>query len=330
MSSIIPLGRIESVELREAWPDEARNFTPWLAEEENLELLGSVLGLQLELETVEKQVGPFAADILAKEIGSGRWVLIENQIEMTDHSHLGQILTYAAGLDVSTVIWIARSFREQHRAAIDYLNRITDEDHQFFGVQIELLKIGESAFAPSFTVVAKPNDWSKQGAVAKFAAEEALSPAQALCREFWGELIAAARDSYPALAARKPYRSSWQTAERIGSGPNFVIDSNACFTGSGQLRVEAYVRGPMAPAVFDALYLRKQEIESAFGDELSWEPLRGQDKRIAYYMPGPQKKDAKAAWPAQQAWLLQNWKRLADSLRPMVADIKADQFSAQD
>ena len=160
MSAVIPLGRIASVDLRQAWPDEARNFTPWLADEDNLSLLGSVLGLQLEVEAVEKQVGPFSADILAKEIGSGHWVLIENQIEMTDHAHLGQILTYAAGLDVSTIIWVAREFREQHRAAIDYLNRITDEDHRFFGVKVELLKIGESAFAPSFSVVAKPNNWS--------------------------------------------------------------------------------------------------------------------------------------------------------------------------
>ena len=91
MSAVITLGRIESIDLRTAWPDEAKNFTPWLAGEDNLSLLGSVLGLQLEVEAVEKQVGPFSADILAKEIGSGRWVLIENQIEITDHTHLGHV-----------------------------------------------------------------------------------------------------------------------------------------------------------------------------------------------------------------------------------------------
>ncbi len=295
MSSIIPLGRIESIDLREAWPDEAKNFTPWLADEENLALLGSVLGLQLELEAVEKQVGPFAADILAKEIGSGRWVLIENQIEMTDHSHLGQILTYAAGLDVSTVIWIARSFREQHRAAIDYLNRITDEDHQFFGVQVELLKIGESAFAPSFSIVAKPNNWSKQSAAAKFAADDALSPTQALYREFWTQLIAGASEDYPSLAGRKPYKGNWQSAERIGSGPNFYLDANAVFAGNNRLRVEIYISGLSAPMIFEVLHSRKDEIERNFGSALEWEQLQGHEKRIAYYMLGQQKKDERAA-----------------------------------
>jgi len=301
-----------------------------LADEENLAFLGGVLGLQLELEAVEKQVGPFSADILAKDCLSGRWVLIENQIEMTDHGHLGQILTYAAGLDVAVVVWIARSFREQHRAAIDYLNRITDEDHLFFGIQVELLKIGESAFAPSFSVLAKPNNWSKQSAAAKFAAEETLSPAQTLYREFWSGLIGAAKDAYPSLANRKPYKSSWQTAERIGSGQGFAIDANAAFTGSNQLRVEAYVSGPAAPAAFHALNARKLDIEKAFGAELEWEILQGTEKRIAFYMPGQQKKDLKAAWPDQHAWLLQHWKKLADSIRPTIGAIRADVSGTQE
>lgn len=330
MSAVIPLGRIESVDLRTAWPDEAKNFTPWLADEENLALLGSVLGLQLELEAVEKQVGPFSADILAKDCVSGRWVLIENQIEMTDHGHLGQILTYAAGLDVAVVVWIARSFREQHRAAIDYLNRITDEDHLFFGVQVELLKIGASAFAPSFSVVAKPNNWSKQSAAAKFASDDVLSPGQLLYREFWTGLIASAKEAYPSLANRKPYKGSWQTAERIGSGAGFSIDANAAFTGSNQLRVEAYVSGAAAPTAFQALHLRKAEIEAAFGGELAWELLQGHEKRIAFYMPGQQKKDAKAAWPSQHAWLLQHWKKLADSIRPHLDAARADVLAVQE
>lgn len=329
MSAVISLGRLESVDLRAAWPDEAKNFTPWLADEENLALLGSVLGLQLEIEAVEKQVGPFSADILAKECTGGRWVLIENQIEMTDHPHLGQILTYAAGLDASIIVWIARSFREQHRAALDYLNRITDEDHLFFGVQVELLKIGESAFAPNFSVVAKPNNWSKQSAAAKFAADDVLSPTQSLYREFWSGLIASAKESYPSLAGRKPYKGSWQTAERIGSGANFAVDANAAFTGNNQLRVEAYISGSSAPSVFEALLAKREEIETAFGDELSWEPLQGHEKRIAFYRPGLQKKDVKSSWPAQQSWLLENWKRLSDSLRPAIVAVKAE-LSAQE
>lgn len=330
MNSTIELGRIESVDLRMAWPDEAKNFTPWLAEEENLSSLGSILGLSLELEAVEKQVGPFSADILAKECNTGHWVLIENQIEITDHNHLGQILTYAAGLDVSVVIWIARSFREQHRAAIDYLNRITDEDHLFFGVQLELLKIGESAFAPSFSVVAKPNNWSKQSAVAKFAADNALSPSQLLYREFWSSLIANANEAYPELTSRKPYKGNWQTSEQIGTGNGFAVHSNATLTGSNQIRIEAYISGPSAPIAFEALKARRIEIESNFGSELFWEDLQGHEKRIAFYMPGEHKKDAKTEWPKRQKWILKNWKRLADSFRSAVNDVAIELASSQE
>jgi hypothetical protein len=330
VSAVITLGKIESVDLRTAWPDEAKNFTPWLADEENLAMLGSILGLQLELEAVEKQVGPFAADILAKECTSDRWVLIENQIETTDHGHLGQILTYAAGLDVAVVIWIAKSFREQHRAAIDFLNRITHEDHLFFGVQVELLKIGESAFAPSFSVIAKPNNWSKQSAAAKFAADDTLTPNQLLYREFWGGLIKLAKDSYPSLANRKPYKGSWQTAERIGAGQNFAIDANASFSGNNKLRVEAYVSGAAAPIAFQSLMARRAEIEQHFGNPLEWELLQGHEKRIAFYMQGQQKKDVQADWPSQQTWLLEHWKRLADSIRTHIETVRADVLNAQE
>ena len=209
-TSIVDLGRLEKVALRQAWPDEAQNFTPWLAEDVNLALLGDALGIQLELEAVEKQVGPFAADILAKEVGSDRWVIIENQIEPTDHRHLGQLLTYAAGLDARTIIWIADSFREEHRAAIDFLNRATTEDFAFFGIQVELYRIGSSALAPRFSLVGKPNNWSKQAQAAKQLAERDLSPIQKLTREFWAQLIAKSAKAYPPLAVRTPYKSSWQ------------------------------------------------------------------------------------------------------------------------
>jgi hypothetical protein len=321
VSAVIPLGRIESVDLRKAWPDEAKNFTPWLAEEENLTLLGDMLGLRLELEAVEKQVGPFSADILAKDIVSGKWVLIENQIEGTDHRHLGQILTYAAGLDAPIVIWVAKNFREEHRAAVDYLNRISDEDHLFFGLQVELLKIGESAYAPSFSIVAKPNDWSKQSAAAKFAVDDVLSPTQALYREFWGALIQKAAGIYPALAARTPYKGNWQTGERIGSGSGFSVDANASFASGSRLRVEAYISGASAPLAFEQLCERKSEIEHLMGQELSWEPLQGHEKRIALYMPGTQNKEDKGQWDAQHKWLLEYWPKITEIFRPMIAQI---------
>lgn len=163
------LGRLERVDLREAWKSEPEDFTPWLAEERNLRLLGEALGMTLQLEAVEKSVGPFSADILCKEPQTEQWVLIENQLEQTDHTHLGQIITYSAGLNAVTVIWIARKFVEQHRAALDWLNEITTEATNFFGVEVELWRIGDSPLAPKFNLVSKPNAWSKQ--IPKAAAE---------------------------------------------------------------------------------------------------------------------------------------------------------------
>ena len=144
MTAIIELSKLKKVELREVWPTEDKNFTPWLAEEENLSLLGETLGLELELEAQEINVGDFRADILCKNEDDS-WVVIENQFEKTDHDHLGKILTYAAGLDARTVVWIAEEFREEHRAALDRLNETTDERFHYFGIEIKAWKIGDSA-----------------------------------------------------------------------------------------------------------------------------------------------------------------------------------------
>jgi len=127
----ISLGRLEKIGLREVWLDEAADFTPWLARPENLRLLGETIGIVLECEAQEKEVGPFRADILCKDTTTGSWVLIENQLERTNHTHLGQLLTYAAGLDAVTIVWITQRFTEEHRAALDWLNEKTEEGINF-------------------------------------------------------------------------------------------------------------------------------------------------------------------------------------------------------
>src|SRR5690242_9746546 len=156
----ISLGRLAKVELRDIWASEATSFTPWLAREENLAVLAETLGLELELEAQEKAVGPFRADILCKELGTNSWVLVENQLERTDHCHLGQLLTYASGLEAVTIVWIAARFTEEHRSTLDWLNKITDDSFRFFGLEVELWRIGSSPAAPKFNIVSKPNDWS--------------------------------------------------------------------------------------------------------------------------------------------------------------------------
>ncbi|MCA8834778.1 MAG: hypothetical protein K8953_06780 [Proteobacteria bacterium] len=184
------LGRLERVDLRKVWETEDRGFTPWLAEEGSLELLGEAIGMELELEATEKNVGPFRADILCKNMYDDSWVLIENQLARTDHTHLGQIFTYAAGLDAVTMVWIASKFTEEHRAALDWLNSITDEEFRFFGLEVEAWKIGDSLAAPKFNIISQPNDWSKsvsQGA--RKISEGATSDTQAMQLLYWQDVV---------------------------------------------------------------------------------------------------------------------------------------------
>ena len=328
MTAVISLGRLERVALRQAWPNEASNFTPWLAEESNLAQLGEAIGLQLELEGVEKQVGSFSADILAKDINTQQWVLIENQIAPTDHSHLGQLLTYSAGLDAHTVVWSAETFRDEHRAAVDFLNRATTDEFAFFAVQIELWRIGESAFAPRFSIAGKPNNWSKQAQAVKQISEGELTETQKAYREFWSSLIAKAKDRYPALSARQPYKGSWQTAERIrGGNPDF--SANAAFPWDKSLRCEIYIDGTLAKAAFHWLREHKEEIEQAFGGPLEWEELPDRRaSRIVSYMPGLEKCSDKSRWDAQQDWLLTWWPKLSNSVRPFIKTLDPTQLES--
>lgn len=322
MTSIVPLGRLESVPLRSAWPDEARNFTPWLAEDTNLAFLAETLGLQLELETTEKSVGAFSADVLAKEVGTERWVLIENQFGSTDHSHLGQLLTYAGGLEAKTVIWIAENFREEHRAAIDFLNNATADDYFFFGVQVELYRIADSTFAPKFSVRAQPNQWTKRAQRAKQSASDTLSPTEAISRQFWQALIDRASPLYPQLAGKAPQKLSWQSAETIRSGKGFSVSANAAFTRDWRLRVEIYISGPLAKTIFQKFADDKQNIEQAFGSALDWEELpSGQDSRIAYYLNAKQDRTDRSMWDAQHKWLLEYWPKIANAIRPFAVKL---------
>ena len=155
------LGRLERVALRDIWTTEAQDFTPWLAQPENLAVLSETLNMDLETAGQEESVGLFRADILCRDTLDDSWVLIENQLERTDHTHLGQLLTYAAGLQTVTIVWVAANFTDEHRAALDWLNEITDKRFRFFGLEVELWQIGNSPAAPKFNIVAQPNEWTR-------------------------------------------------------------------------------------------------------------------------------------------------------------------------
>ena len=189
----IELGRLRRVELRDIWANEATEFTPWLAETGNLELLSETLGIDLELESMETRVGSFYADIVCKDQGTETTVLIENQLGKTDHDHLGKVLTYSAGLQAETVIWLAERFQDAHRAALDWLNEISHQNTQFFGLEIELWCIGDSVAAPKFNIVSMPNDWSRSVAEATIDNRE-LSEHRLLQLEYWDAFLQILRD----------------------------------------------------------------------------------------------------------------------------------------
>lgn len=156
------LGKLEQItDLRSIWKHEANDFTPWLAKEENLSVLSDAIGIDLVLEEQESKVGDFSVDLLATEEGTGRKIIIENQLEETNHYHLGKIITYASGKDAEVIIWIVRKARDEHKKAIEWLNQHTDDSSAFFLIEIEVWKIGNSEPAPKFNVVERPNDWAK-------------------------------------------------------------------------------------------------------------------------------------------------------------------------
>lgn len=156
------LGKMTRItDLRSVWPHEANDFTKWLAEEDNLLQLGDTIGIELELEERESSVGSFSVDILAKENGTNRRVIIENQLEDTNHDHLGKLITYASGKGAEVIVWIVKRARDEHRQAIEWLNQHTDDNIGFFLLEIELWQIGDSKKAPRFNIVERPNDWAK-------------------------------------------------------------------------------------------------------------------------------------------------------------------------
>ncbi|MFN3259898.1 MAG: hypothetical protein ACE37J_04990 [Pikeienuella sp.] len=180
------IGRLIEAPTRDAWKDEARDFTPWLAQ--NLDLLGEAIGLPMEAEGTEVSVSEFSADILARDL-EGNLVLIENQLEGTDHRHLGQIMTYLAGLQATTVVWVATGFREAHLSALKWLNDHTVEPFAFFAVKLRVVRIGDSSPAPILDVVVRPNAWERrmQKVVRETTGESGVfAPAR---REFWGRYL---------------------------------------------------------------------------------------------------------------------------------------------
>ncbi len=318
------LGRLERVELRDIWATEAQDFTPWLAREENLMVLADTLAMDLELEAQEKDVGPFRADILCQNTDDGSWVLIENQLERTDHNHLGQLLTYAAGLHAVTIVWVSAQFTDEHRATLDWLNDITDENFRFFGLEVELWRIGTSPAAPKFNIVSKPNDWTRSiSQAARRISDEALTDTKASHLRFWTALRKHILERGGPIRPKKPAPRHWSTYSVGRTGFSLAATIN---TRGRRLGAELFIAGDDAKAFFHLLREQREEIEGALGETLDWQELpERKSSRIAVYKEHCDSTD-EADWPNQHAWIAENLERLNTVFRERVKVLDADDW----
>lgn len=258
-------GKLKTVNARHQWSSEAREFTPWLAD--NISELNQALGLELEVENVEVAAGPYSADILAKDTGTGDFVVIENQLEKTNHDHLGKSITYASVLDASTIIWIATNFTEEHKKALDWLNDHTNEEISFYGVQLELWQIDESRAAIRFNVVSKPNMAVRQASRSKNA--DNLTERKKFQLEFWNKLrekLSKTNKIHSLQTARPQY---WFDIT-LGNSNYFI--SNTCNTDDNTVGVRIYIRNKVVDSLLPLLLERKTEIENLIGQQLVWNP----------------------------------------------------------
>lgn len=299
------LGTLVKLPLRDFWKHESRDFTPWLAGPANIRLLGEAIGLELEVEAVERSVGPFFADILCKDVGSDTWVLVENQLEPTDHTHLGQLMTYAAGLEAKTIIWIAERFTSEHRAALDWLNEISSTEFNFFGVELELWRIAESLPAPKFNVVSQPNDWSR--AVQASTRRGELTPGQEQQFAFWTE-YKQFMETNSDIRCPKPRPQAWMN-HAIGRTDFHLTSIASTFDSEsnsygGELRVELVLDGPTAKPAFQLLEAQKLSIEQSTGVPLVWHNPSDRNMCRIYVRQAVSISD-RDRWPEFHAWLKQ-------------------------
>ena len=273
---MVQLGRLEKeTNLRDIWSDEAGDFTPWLAQEENLNLLGKELGIDMELIATEVKTGSFFTDILARDCYTEDKIVIENQLENTNHEHLGKIITYASGHDAKTIIWVVKKVREEHRRAIDWLNDHTDDEINIFLCEIELWRIDNSVLAPKFQIISSPNNWSK---TIKRSTNNDLSDTKMLQLNYWTKVAEKIDSEYPILNSTKPPANNWYALAIGSSNAHIVLAMN---TMKKEISSKILIKRNNKD-LFDYLYSQKDEIEEEFGSQLVWRKVEDQEESNIY------------------------------------------------
>lgn len=255
------LSKLNRVEIRKIFKDEARDFTPWLATEENIKLLSDEIGIEIKTIEIEAGVGKYSADILAEEEGTGRKIVIENQLDVTNHDHLGKILTYSSGRDAEIIIWITTNFREEHQKAIAWLNEHTDENIAFFAIKIELWQIDNSNPAAKFEVLEKPNEWAK---IMKQSYTNELTDTRLLQLDFWSKLKLHIKEKDKNMRLQTPRPQHWYDISMGSSDAHIGLTVN---TRENSMGCEIYIS--RNKELFNYLKDRKNKIEKILGD-LEW------------------------------------------------------------
>ena len=274
------LGKLEEVDIRDVWPHEALDFSKWLAKDENIKELDKILNLSLTDIETEKFVGSYRCDILARDQFTGKAVLIENQLEPTNHDHLGKIITYASGLDATVIVWIVETAREEHASAVEWLNKHTDEDLSFFLIEIHAYKIGESLPAPQFKIIEQPNDFAK--AMKKISGSGELSVSQDGRLNFWTKFNEFVDANGKPFNKRKATTDHWYNVA-IGTSQAYIqID---LVNKEHRIRVGLLIRDNKE--LYDSLFAEKDIIEREFGSKLSWDnPDDKKQSNICTYIKG--------------------------------------------
>lgn len=301
-------GKIEQVSIKKMFDHEERDFTPWLAE--NIDKLSEEIGMELEVEATEAAVGPYSADILAKDTGSDRYVIIENQFGKTNHDHLGKLITYAAVLDAAAVIWVASDFTEEHQKALDWLNEYTSRDISFYGVKVELWKIDESRPAIRFNIISHPADISREEAVA----QAPMTETKKIQLEFWTMFRDRLIQTKALTKTQTPGAHHWFD---IALGRSGIFLSDVLYPPENRMGVRLYLRNRIADTVLEQLNKEKEEIETEIGQKLQWNPYpANRDKVIALDLKIDLRKKEK--WPEYIDWMVENTRKFMKAFIPRI------------
>ena len=274
------IGKLKEVDIRELWKHEQYDFSEWLSKKENIENLNEILGLTLIDISKETYVGAYRCDLFAKDETTGIKVIIENQLEVSNHDHLGKIITYASGLDAKVVVWIVKEAREEHRSAIEWLNNNTNSNVNFFLIEIHAYKIGESDPAPMFQVVEQPNDFIKNNKSTN--RDESMNKSQSQRIEFWNQFNNVVIERGKPFNIRKATTDHWYN---VAIGTSEAHIDITLVNKDSLIGVELYITDNKE--LFDKLYKRKDEIERELGFNLDWRRLdNSKASRIVYHIKG--------------------------------------------